>query len=223
MSSKLLLKMSTYDSSFPITTTPQTGADREKYCLKYLDSRSPGYSSLTYCPVTFVEQEIQTISFSPQETNILTRQPFLPSVTETYAGGSLGLSAEDRAFKRSTWYILKGAAEIKNYPDSMYIGFYFHPVQDPLDAVPFSLPILLLDLNIIHNPGPDEHITTYDVTPWRNYVTYHQLNIRPYTTVSRSKLMFAADTAYTDGAWHSYSIDTSTVSYTHLTLPTKRT
>ena len=107
MSSKLLLKMSTYDSSFPITTTPQTGADREKYCLKYLDSRSPGYSSLTYCPVTFVEQEIQTISFSPQETNILTRQPFLPSVTETYAGGSLGLSAEDRAFKRSTWYILK--------------------------------------------------------------------------------------------------------------------
>ncbi len=209
MSSKLLLKMSTYDSSFPITTTPQTGADREKYCLKYLDSRSPGYSSLTYCPVTFVEQEIQTISFSPQETNILTRQPFLPSVTETYAGGSLGLSAEDRAFKRSTWYILKGAAEIKNYPDSMYIGFYFHPVQDPLDAVPFSLPILLLDLNIIHNPGPDEHITTYDVTPWRNYVTYHQLNIRPYTTVSRSKLMFAADTAYTDGAWHSYSIDTS--------------
>ncbi len=209
MSSKLLLKMSTYDSSFPITTTPQTGADREKYCLKYLDSRSPGYSSLTYCPVTFVEQEIQKISFGSQETNILTRQPFLPSITETYAGGSLGLSAEDRAFKRSTWYILKGAAEIKNYPDSMYIGFYFHPVQDPLDAVPFSLPILLLDLNIIHNPGPDEHITTYDVTPWRNYVTYHQLNIRPYTTVSRSKLMFAADTAYTDGAWHSYSIDTS--------------
>ncbi|MCI8850472.1 MAG: cadherin repeat domain-containing protein, partial [Erysipelotrichaceae bacterium] len=209
MSSKLLLKMSTYDSSFPITTTPQTGADREKYCLKYLDSRSPGYSSLTYCPVTFVEQEIQKISFGSQETNILTRQPFLPSITETYAGGSLGLSVEDRAFKRSTWYILKGAAEIKNYPDSMYIGFYFHPVQDPLDAVPFSLPILLLDLNIIHNPGPDEHITTYDVTPWRNYVTYHQLNIRPYTTVSRSKLMFAADTAYTDGAWHSYSIDTS--------------
>ena len=46
MSSKPITKMSTYDSSIPVTTTPQTGNDREDYCLRL----TKGNSIFTYCP-----------------------------------------------------------------------------------------------------------------------------------------------------------------------------
>ena len=39
MSSKPITKMTTYDSSVPVTTTIQSGADRERYCLKTLDNK----------------------------------------------------------------------------------------------------------------------------------------------------------------------------------------
>ena len=96
MSSKPITKMTTYDSSVPVTTTIQSGADRERYCLKTLDNK--GASVLNYCPIAPVENEISTITLNPQETAVLNKSPFLPSVVDIHDGGNLGLSVNDRAY-----------------------------------------------------------------------------------------------------------------------------
>ena len=90
MSSKPITKMTTYDSSVPVTTTIQSGADREKYCLKRFNSK--GAFIFTYCPIAPVENEISTIALNPQETAVLDKTPFLPSVVDVHDGGNLDTS-----------------------------------------------------------------------------------------------------------------------------------
>ena len=103
MSSKSIKDMPTYNSSIPVTTTPQSGIDRENYCLKFSSNQ------ITFCPTTSLKNEIAKINLNTNENYIITRVPFLPSIAEIYNSGSLGLTVHDRAYKKSVAYWLSGA------------------------------------------------------------------------------------------------------------------
>ncbi|NBJ65305.1 cadherin repeat domain-containing protein, partial [bacterium c-19] len=209
MSSKPITSISLYDSSIPITDTIQTGTNRENYCLRRIDTMND--SLLTYCPIAPAVNEINTISLNSQETAVLSRIPFLPSVTELYPGGSLGLSVNDRAYRHSSNYLLKGYMKIPTYSGGLYGHNYWNSCQNPLDASVSSLVITSIDLSMIVDNN--ERIIHWGASAWDysglKVYTGAIFNIRPFATLDKTKVNFAANTSYTDGSWHSYAIDTS--------------
>ena len=220
MSSIPIKNMSTYDSSFPIISTPQPLSDRERYCIEY---SANGQKQLVYCPVTLVENEINSMSLNAKETSVLSRLPFLPSITEVYAGGSLGLSISDRAFKHSDSYLLKGFTTLPVYEGGMYANHYLQSIQAAQDAAPSSTIVKLLDLNL--NADPSEKVQNYGASNW--YPSYSipsaisNFNIRPFSLLKKNAVVFAANTAYTDGNWHNYTIDTSNLNENNELNPNK--
>ncbi len=205
MSSTPITKMTTYDPSIPVTATIQSGADRERYCLKTLDNK--GASVLNYCPIAPVENEISTITLNPQETAVLNKSPFLPSVVDIHDGGNLGLSVNDRAYTNGNIsYLLKGYVGTPLY--GIYGDHYMHAVQNSLDIPLYTIAVKSYDLNVFFDPI--ERITNYNISFWYTSVpNVVELDIRPYSLLNKNSVTFAADTSYTDGNWHNYSMDTS--------------
>ena len=71
MSSKPLVNaIATYDSSVPVTTTPQSVANRESYCLRY-NNGSSNYA-IQFCPVTPLKSEVAKIQTNSSEAAIIT-------------------------------------------------------------------------------------------------------------------------------------------------------
>ncbi len=221
MSSKPITSISLYDSRIPITDTIQTGTNRENYCLRLFDTVND--SLLTYCPIAPAVNEINTISLDSQETAMLSRIPFLPSITELYPGGSLGLSLNDRAYRHSSNYLLKGYMKIPTYSGGFYGHNYFNSCQNPLDAPVNSLTITSIDLSMIVDNN--ERIVHWSASAWdysglRVY-TGLIFNIRPFATLDKTKVNFVANTSYTDGSWHSYTIDTANLNENNELNPNK--
>ncbi len=208
MSSKPITKMRTYDPSVPVTTTIQSGTNREKYCLKLLNA---GSTMVTYCPIAPVENEINTIALNSQETAVLDKTPFLPAAVDVRAGGSLGLSVNDRAYTSGgLFYLLKGYTGIPLYSGGLYGDYYSHAVQVSLDTPLYTAtPVKLYDLGIFLDPA--ERIGRECVTNWYTSAISdtNAFFIRPYSLLNKNSVVFAANTSYTDGAWHGYQIDTA--------------
>ena len=102
MSSKPLVNsIATYDSSVPLATSDPGLASRENFCFKVASSTS--YVT-TYCPVTPLKSEIARISTNTNENSIITKAPFLPSISDIITGGTLGLTLNDRAYRTSPFY-----------------------------------------------------------------------------------------------------------------------
>ena len=204
MSSKPITTMGTYDSSVPVSTTLLTGSARENYCLKFVRS---GVHVTTYCPIAPLEREIAKISLTSQATNAVSRLPFLPSVAEIKNGGSLNLTLNDRAYSSGANYYVKGYFTIPLYNSGFYGNFYFQPFQYATDV---AISIDYYDVDAGGYLSRDEKLGGDYIRGWSyNGEPIIQQPLRPFATVERSKIMFAANSSYTDGSWHSYTIDTA--------------
>ena len=81
MSSKPIANVQSYDSSLPFTTNSSPSlADRDSYCIKYLQPNGEYYYS--YCPEAPLQTEINRINLNTLENSIIDRIPFLPSISE---------------------------------------------------------------------------------------------------------------------------------------------
>ncbi len=184
-----------YDSRFPVTTVPQSGADIERYCLKH-QSRA----KLFYCPSTYLKDEINNITLSSNETFVITKNPFLPTITDIKNGGTLGLSLEDRAYKAGLGYWLDGRIKLWGNTGKQYFvvgqgnigGASGYDLEDLSNNAFLSM---------------SEEFSWLDATSDNG--TPVKQSLRPFTLIDKNKITFAASTSYTDGSWHSYSIDTS--------------
>lgn len=210
MSSKPIVdSIQTFSNFYPTTNTPQSGADRENYCLR--ETVNPVTESMTtFCPVTPLINEINNINLNAVESNVMNQVPFLPSTTEVYSGGSLGLSVNDRAYRSDISYWLKGYLLLPEYTFKNYGNFYFNAKQLPLNQSVITGRPKDVDTNLLLSL--DERITNGVSGNWVGSNTIGIINrfaIRPYSTVDKSKIMFAANTSYTDGSWRSYTVDTS--------------
>ena len=187
--------ISIYDSRFPVTTVPQSGADIERYCLKH-QSRA----KLFYCPSTYLKDEINNITLSSNETFVITKNPFLPTITDIKNGGTLGLSLEDRAYKAGLGYWLDGRIKLWGNTSKQYFvvgqgnigGASGYDLEDLSNNAFLSM---------------SEEFSWLDATSDNG--TPVKQSLRPFTLIDKNKITFAASTSYTDGSWHSYSIDTS--------------
>ena len=217
MSSKPIVDaIATYDNSIPITTTPQNGADRENYCLKY-NIRSDYF--ITYCPVTPLKAEIAKITTNSNESTIISKTPFLPSISEVRTGGVLGLSLNDRAYE-SIVYWLEGYITAPNAGAGEYRDTYNNAAQNPL-----SFGVGTYDYV---DMGDNSFISRNERIGWHN--SKNQIAqggeiinkaLRPYVLIDKSKVMFAADATYTNAAWHNYSIDTTNLNKNNELNPNK--
>ncbi|MCI8851839.1 MAG: hypothetical protein HFE82_09990, partial [Erysipelotrichaceae bacterium] len=216
MSSKPITTMGTYDSSVPVSTTPLTGSARENYCLKFARS---GAHVTTYCPIAPLEREIAKISLTSQATNAVSRLPFLPSVAEIKNGGSLNLTLNDRAYSSGVNYYVKGYLTIPLYNSGFYGNFYFQPFQYATDV---AISMDNYDVDAGGYLSRDEKLGNDYVRGWsHNGEPIIQQPLRPFATVERSKIMFAANSSYTDGSWHSYTIDTANLNKNNELNPNK--
>lgn len=216
MSSKPITTMGTYDSSVPVSTTLLTGSARENYCLKFVRS---GAHVTTYCPIAPLEREIAKISLTSQATNAVSRLPFLPSVAEIKNGGSLNLTLNDRAYSSGANYYVKGYFTIPLYNSGFYGNFYFQPFQYAVDV---AISVDYYDVDTGGYLSRNEKMGSDYVRGWSyNGEPIIQQPLRPFATVERSKIMFAANTSYTDGSWHSYTIDTANLNKNNELNPNK--
>ncbi|MCI8851322.1 MAG: hypothetical protein HFE82_07275, partial [Erysipelotrichaceae bacterium] len=212
MSSKPIASMSTYDADVPSITTPQVGNDRENFCLRYTHAT---YYATTYCPITPLENEVNRINLSINENNVLVRVPFIPSVSEIRDGGSLGLGFHDRAYKTTDAYFLKGYVKIPEYSN-----FYFHAIQNYVGSTNTTSAVYDVDTGTLL--VDNEKIMQYGAKGWTNAGEPLRIsNIRPFTVVDKTKVMFAAGPSFTDGAWHSYQIDTANLNKNNELNPNK--
>ena len=128
------------DSSIPTTTTAQSSANRENYCLKHIYS-NPNEYNISYCPIKPLETEINKIVINNNENNIISNMPFLPSASDVRLGGRLGLSLNGYAYKKDIDYWLGGYAHVYNYNNGQYQNIYFHYLARSLnkEGVDFDL------------------------------------------------------------------------------------
>ena len=207
MSSKPIANVQSYDSSLPFTTNSSPSlADRDSYCIKYLQPNGEYYYS--YCPEAPLQTEINRINLNTLENSIIDRIPFLPSISEVKNGGSLGLTLADRAYHNDVVYWLLGRITSDTYLSGVYAIMCFNTAQYPLnlsagdDFFEFDTGIRIMR---------DEKIQWHRSVNWSigSNVQIVTAPLRPYATVNYQNIVFAANTSYTDGAWHNYVIDTS--------------
>ncbi len=205
MSSKPIVdSIAIYDPSLPEITSPVAIEDRNKYCLRYFNKKN---SMITYCPPTALHEEIGKIDLNTKETNILLRNPFLPDIAEVFTGGSLGLTGAERAYKVNGLYYWLDGQVTTNADGGIYASHYGIPIQLSTDRGN-ALQYQFFDTGI--------EIPQTDLLDWAYPQWWSHLGggtqpraLRPYSVLRKSKIVFAANTSYTDGAWHAYSIDTS--------------
>ena len=214
MSSKPLVNaIATYDGSVPITTTAQNIADRENYCLKYDSSSS---TSILFCPVAPLNTEIAKINTIAVENAIITRSPFLPTLNEISSDGTLGLSLYDRAYKSTVNYWIDGYITSLTYNSGVYTNKYHNAIQQPLNEAANSYG--LVDYDTRRSIPGNERLIWCNSTLVMDPV---KRALRPFTLIDKAKIMFAANTTYTDGQWHSYSLDNANLNENNELNPNK--
>ncbi len=196
-----------------ISTTIQTDpAMREKYCLKYFNKN---IYYIPYCPVTPLKEEVAKIQLTSKETPILNLAPFLPTVGAVMNGGTLGLTTNDRAYKDTNQndfgYWLDGAGRFPNSADDSTKNGYFNIRQVNIGNSVGNADrgnMTVLDTGEVLN-SVTNMIDSIAAKRWpQNQATINTLGLRPFATIDRTKINFAANTSYTDGNWHSYEVDT---------------
>ncbi|NBJ64028.1 hypothetical protein D5266_02365, partial [bacterium c-19] len=186
-------------------------------CTIYHDNVGTKWYSPS-CDDTLLQNEIDNILFNNVENMILSRPAFLPSMNEVRNGGTLGLTAADRAFQTSCGYWLAGkiknSVHVPSYPHAVY-----NTMQSPLDGVDISGDI---DINTNTAISPNEKIRSIMAVMWSDRASpIMALSLRPFMTVSKEKINFAADATYQDGGWHNYQIDTSNLNKNNQFKPVK--
>ncbi len=197
-STPLVDDIQTYDPSLPIVDVAQPLDIRENSCLRNRE----GW--VKYCPVKPLNDEIANISLNTLETTLMIRNPFLPELNEIKTGGRLGLSVDERAFKRGTIYWVGGYISTFNAGNQIY---YNHAVQLSMDQ-PNSMVFIDFDSQQAI-PNQDRLVWTNSISGTVGSGQYVKGNLRPYAILGKTKILFAANTSYTDGAWHDYQIDTT--------------
>ena len=217
MSSKPIVNsIQTYDGSIPVTTTPQSGATRENYCLRY---NSGSNYSIKYCPVTPLKTEVAKIQTNSNEATIITKAPFLPSISDVRTGGNLGLSLNDRAYQ-SVVYWLEGYITSPTAASGAYRNLYNNAAQSTVNVPATSYDYV--DQTTGSSISRNEKIVWYDSRQWNSSGGFIPKNaIRPFTLLDKTKINFAANTSYTDGSWHSYTIDTDNLNENNELNPNK--
>ena len=194
-----------YDSRYPVTTTPQTGANAEKYCLK----ASP---TIYYCPPKYLRDEMSNITLNLLESTVIKKQPFLPTITEVKTGGTLGLTLDGRAYKTGLGYWLDGRIQTWGSTSSSYFVVSQENVATALGS----------DLKDLSNNAflpKSERFGWLDAVTKKGSIVKRAL--RPFTLADKNKINFAANTSYTDGAWHDYQIDTANFNANNESNPNK--
>ncbi len=205
----------TYDSSMPITSTPQSGANRENYCLRYSGG---SVNNIQYCPVTPLKTEIAKIQTNQNENSIITKNPFLPSVSDVRNGGTLGLSLTDRAYKSAISYWLEGYITSPTGNGGNLGSIYHNTVQRFLDWDISILNYDFIDMSTGNSISRNEKIPW--LSPLSNGVVV-EYPIRPFTLIDKNKVVLAANISYTDGNWHNYAIDAGNLNANNELNPNK--
>ncbi len=198
-------KISTYDMSLPASTTILNQSNRESSCLEYVGAVS-GYREISYCPVTPLRNAISAIQINNQEQSALNKNPHLPRFLDVKPGGAFGLTVNDRAYRSGIDYWLDGY--VTSLSNKNYYTHYFHPIQGSLTT----------------NVGK-ENINDYDsgsMVPVSEKMMYSdsrgidvkgsqilEYALRPFATLDKSKIAFAADKTYQNGIWYNYKINSN--------------
>ena len=211
-----------YDSSLPVLTetVPSSINDRDKYCIRHAPVTASS-GNISYCPMTPLKNEINKIVINTVETTIITDMPFLPTLSLIKNGGQLGLTTNDRAYKSSILYWVDGYITSLTYDGGSYANKYRPILQHPLsnDSLITTLNIDFVEFDSHAPIDKSDYLSWYSVTDWNTKPLPQAL--RPYSTIDKSKIVFAADTSYTDGAWHSYQIDTANLNKNNELNPNK--
>ncbi len=172
------------------------------------------------CPNTLLDDEISKISLTPKENNLIIRNFYIPTYSEIKTGGTLGLTLFDRAYKTDIRYYLD---ERGNFPVSMEGGWAndirvfvqgaqnYTPIVPDLISSDTGMPVNKADL-------VDGVLDYYDVG---GQITIDEAALRPFATISFTKIKFAANVSYTDGSWHNYRIDTANLNKNNELNPNK--
>ena len=181
-----------YDPTLGCSTVRPSGSSGRPY----------GYA----CPNTLLDSEIGLIALNTNETALITKNFHIPTYSDIQTGGVLGLGVSDRAFKNSVHYYLN---ERGNYRSSVSGGWPRNMMtltQGPQD---FTTPETLVTSTGSTIAIGDKINVVYDY--YMNSsggVTIGKKSLRPFGAIDSSKIMFSANTSYTDGNWHNYVIDT---------------
>ena len=217
MSSKPIVdSIQTYDPGLPIVTTVPAINARDNYCLKFIGSSSR--YCINYCPTIPLKNEVNKISLTITENSIILKSPFLPDLADIKNGGTLNLTISDRAFKTSTAFWVDGYITSYTYDGGVYRNFYNNIIQAPQNAT-----VVGNDFNEYDSGAfisRNERLVWLNSQNW-NGGSVEKKSIRPFSTLDKSKIMFAANTSYTDGNWHSYIIDTANLNENNELNPNK--
>ncbi len=221
MSSKPIVdSIGTYDASLPyVNNSLPSPENRESYCVRHAAGGS-NPSSL-YCPITPIKNEINKIVLNNSENTIIIKSPFLPSMNDVKNNGTLGLMLNERAYKKDIKYWLDGYIVSYTYNNGFYKNYYHHPVQFPLIEQSF-------DNNVTYDFADfdtGEFLSRNERINWSksrlSTGVVYKYAIRAFTTLDKTKVMFGANTSYTDGNWHDYQIDTSNLNENNESNPNK--
>jgi len=202
-------------SSKPIQENFSKYSDSIGCIRSYVNGNPDTFQYSDICPNTLIDNEINKIALNTTEQSIMNRNFFTPTYNEIKNNGTLGLSKNDRAFKDITYYINERGA----YDKSVSIGWERNITTFVQGFLKDDFNLLLPNGSKVSNDdciiGIFEHY--YDISGFTTDVS----NIRPFGTVKKIKIEFAANTAYTDRNWHNYSIDTSNLSKNNELNPNK--
>ena len=216
MSSKPIAdSIQTYDSSLPFTVnTPPAVSDRDNYCIK---SKDVNRELMMFCPTTPLKNELRNVLLSVLESGILTEIPFLPKFNDIKNAGSYGLTLNDRAYKNGTAYWLDGYLSVSSQGNR-----YLNSAQNPLDAA-----VVSTDPHDVDTPtiaiSRSEKIVTVNCTKGlpTTLGAAEKKALRPFAILDKTKINFAANTSYTDGNWHRYTVDTANLNQNNELNPNK--
>ena len=235
MSSKGITRVSILNDNIIDTTIYEDQEQRDQHCYKYYRNGTSGVFYIPFCPITPVKEEIAKIQLNTKETSIMKLTPFLPTVDAIMNGGTLGLTVEDRSYKISENFIengkevsdlgywLEGAGRYPATNDGSTKYGYFNVRQVNLDAQIATGRGDMIELNtrVTLNPIIDR-IDSIAAQRWpENGGTRNSAYVRPFATIDRTKINFAANTSYTDGNWHSYEVDTANLNLKNELNPNK--
>ena len=159
-----------------------------------------------YCPVTKLNEEINTISFSSLETPVIKRSVFIPTIEEAENGGTLGMTAQDQAFQDNGSFWIDGSVNIHAYTAGVY-GYSLMGVQMIGQAA--NLPTTKSFYGNTNTQIPAGNRISYAMAT--NNGKANLLGLRPYLSIFNKDIVFAAAPKYTNGALHAYSMTTGTL------------
>ncbi len=217
MSSMSIKEISNYDPSIPSKlATPIPLEERDNYCLNM--NTHDGIAAI-FCPTTSLKDEINLISLNNAENALMVKSPFLPHFNDVKNGGSLGLGVNDRAFKNDVVYWLDGYLSSYDSINGGYRGLHLNAFQVDLARALFPHPTNDVDTPSVKIQPIERIAIGFSSNTTGSAGVDHSL--RPFAIISPAEIMFAANTSYTDGKWHSYTIDTSNLNANNELNPNK--